>query len=80
MLIEIPDNILSKNNLSEQEIKIEFALILYEKNIMTLDQASKFAFLDTFEFQKLVGERKIPIHYTEDDFYADLATIKKILR
>lgn len=80
MLIEIPDNILSKGNLSEEEIRIEFALILYEKNIMTLDQASKFAFLDTYEFQKLIGDKKIPIHYTENDFNEDLATIKKILQ
>ena len=80
MLIEIPDNILNKSNLSEHEIKIEFALILYEKNIFTLEQASKFAELDTFEFQKLTGERKIPIHYSESDFNDDLETIKKILK
>lgn len=77
MLIEIPDNIIN-NNLSESELKTEIALILYDKNLMTLDQASNFAGLDSLEFQKLIGKRKIPIHYTEDDFNDDLNTIKKI--
>ena len=45
---------------------------------MTLEQAAKFSNLDSFEFQKLTGKRKIPIHYSENDFSDDLEMIKKI--
>lgn len=76
MIIEIPDSILNKD-ISEKEIKIELALILYEKNIFTLEQASKFSNLDSYEFQKLIGKNYIPIHYSSDDFKDDLETIKK---
>jgi predicted HTH domain antitoxin len=79
MLIEIPDNIINKSNLTEKELRIEFALILFDRGIMTLEQASNFAILDSLEFQRLLGERKISIHYNENDFEEDLETIKKLL-
>jgi predicted HTH domain antitoxin len=78
MLIEIPDNILNKSNLTENELKIEFALFLFNNSIMTLGQASNFANMDSFEFQKLLGERKISIHYDEKDLNDDLETIKRV--
>ena len=52
MLIEIPDNILNKSNLTENALKMEFALFLFNKNIMTLSQACNFANMDSLEFQK----------------------------
>lgn len=78
MLIEIPDNIIHNKNLTEQEIRVELAIILYKKNIMTIKQASDFTNLDLNEFQKKLNDTLAPIHYTEEDFKDDLNTIKKI--
>ena len=80
MLIEIPDHILKNSNLTEYEFRRELALTMYEKNLMTLEQASDFAKMDAYEFQKITGERRIPIHYSEQGFEDDLATIKKFLK
>lgn len=78
MLIEIPDNILHNKNFTEQEIRIELAIILYKKNMMTIKQASDFSNLDLNKFQKRLNDTLTPIQYTEDDFENDLNTIKKI--
>jgi len=80
MRLEIPDNFLKKSNLTESQLKVEFAIFLFSKNIMTLGQASNFANIDSFEFQKQLGERKISIHYDEKDFDDDLQTIKRVIK
>ena len=76
MIIEIPDEILNKNNISKERIRLEVALLLYEKNLMTIEQASRFAHIDSYEFQKILGTNKIRLHYYKDDFKDDLNTIK----
>ena len=77
MKIEIPNDALNRANLTEDELRLELALFLYEKNIFTLESASKFAQLDSYLFQKKLGERKIPVHYTLDDFHDDLSTVNE---
>lgn len=80
MIVELSDEIMQKANISELKLKTEFALFLYEKNILTLEQASKVADKDTLEFQLILGSRKIPIHYGVEDFENDLKTLKKLNR
>ena len=80
MVIKISNEILQKANISELKLKTEFALFLYEKNILTLEQTSKVADKDTLEFQLILGSRKIPIHYGVEDFENDLKTLKKLNR
>jgi len=77
MKIEIPDDILLKNHLSEQEFKIQLALFLFQKNVFTLESASHFAEIDSYEFQKKLGENKIPVHYTTQDFKDDLSILNE---
>ncbi len=77
MKIEIPNDALNRANLTEDELRLELALFLYDKNIFTLESASKFANMDTYQFQKKLGEKKIPIHYTLNDFHDDLKTVNE---
>ena len=75
MKIEIPDDVLLQSNLGEAELKVELALFLYQKNIMTLESASHFAGVDSHSFQKMMGANKIAIHYTQQDLDDDLKTL-----
>lgn len=75
--IEIPDDVLLRSNLSEPELKLELALFLYQKNILTLESASHFAGLDSYSFQKNLGTHKIPIHYTQQDLDDDLKILNE---
>ena len=80
MIIEISNQILEKLSLSEEEVKLEVAVALYAREILTLEQASKMAGLDQLRFQQILGERKIPTHYGKEDFEEDLKTLSRLGR
>ncbi|MFM2063893.1 MAG: hypothetical protein RLZZ507_3564 [Cyanobacteriota bacterium] len=61
----------------EQAIRKELALQLYEQNIFTFGQARRLANLSVWEFQQLLGNRKIQRHYTEVDLLEDVKTIQE---
>lgn len=77
MKIEIPNDALKRSSMSEKELRLELALFLFKKNIFTVESASKFAEMDSYEFQKKLGEHKIPIHYTLRDFEDDIRTVNE---
>ncbi|MBN3896102.1 MAG: UPF0175 family protein [Nostoc sp. NOS(2021)] len=60
----------------EQAIRQEIALQLYDQNIFTFGQARRLANLSVWEFQQLLGQQKIPRHYTEMDLADDIEPIK----
>ncbi|MGM3307052.1 UPF0175 family protein [Anabaena sp. WFMT] len=62
-------------NEGEQAIRKELALQLYDQNIFTFGQARRLANLSVWEFQQLLGNRKIQRHYTEVDLLEDVKTI-----
>lgn len=77
MKIEIPDNVLAESNLSEQQLRTELAMYLYQKNILTLESASHFAGVNSYSFQKMLGANKIPMHYTQQDLDEDLRILNE---
>ncbi len=77
MIIEISDNIIKRARLSENEIQLRLAILLFEEEMLTLGQASELAGLNKIIFQKELAKRKISIHYNEEDFENDWETIKK---
>ena len=80
MSVVISDQLLEKANLSEQELRIEIALIFFQKKAFTLGKASEFAGIPQFLFQKILADRKIPIHYEYADLLEDLESLKKLDR
>jgi predicted HTH domain antitoxin len=80
MTIQISDKILERCSIKPEEVKLEVALVLYAKEILTLEQASKVAEIDQLRFQQILGERNIPIHYGIEDFEEDLKTLSKLGR
>ncbi len=77
MSLTIPEEILLSTRMTEQEILEELALLLFQKEKLTLGQASKLARMSQLQFQHLLASRHIPIHYDVDDFEADLDTLRK---
>lgn len=78
MIIEISDQILDKLSITKEEVKLEVAVALHAREILTLEQASKMAEVGQLKFQQILGERKIPIHYSKEDFEEDLKTLSKL--
>ncbi len=79
-MVLIEDSILEAANMSEQELKVELAVLLYAQNRLSFGQARKLAGMSYFDFEKLLFDREIPAHYDVDEFKEDLKTIEKMRR
>ena len=80
MSVVISDETLQAARLSAAELKQEIAVLLFQKNKLTLGQASKLADMSQFRFQHLLASRNIPVHYDIKDLADDLATLQKLGR
>jgi predicted HTH domain antitoxin len=72
----IPEEILHATRMSEGELRQEIAILLFQKEKLTLGQASRFAGMSHLQFQHLLASREIPIHYDVAEFEEDLETLK----
>ena len=80
MEIVIPDEILQTTHLSEDEVKQELAVLLFQKEKLTIGQASWLAGVSQLQFQHLLASRNIPVHYDVSEFEADLKTLREMGR
>ena len=78
MPLILPDELLNSIGMSENELLQEVAVMLFEKERFTLGQASRLAGMTRVEFQKLLADRKIPLHYGVDDFDQDLKNLDEV--
>ncbi len=78
MSLVISDEILQSARMSEDELKQEIAVLLFQKGKLSLGQASKLAKVSQLQFQHLLASRQISIHYDVNDFEQDLETLKEL--
>lgn len=78
MSVVIPDEILHAARMTEEEFKQEIAIFLFEKNKLTLAQASRLAGVSRLQFQHLLASRQIPVHYDVAEFEEDLRTLQEL--
>ncbi|HEY9783602.1 MAG TPA: UPF0175 family protein [Leptolyngbyaceae cyanobacterium] len=76
MSLVIPDEFLQTAKISEAELRLEIAILLFEQEKITLGTASQFAGMNQLEFQQILGKRKISIHYGVEEFRQDLKTLE----
>lgn len=74
--LKIPEDVLESLRLPpgeiEGELKKELALALYQRGVLSSGKACKLAGLTRWEFEELLGQRKIRRHYTERDLEEDI--------
>lgn len=75
-MITIDDKNLQLSEEQEKEIRLEIAIMLYEKADYSFYVAAKFAGIPWMDFVKELGKREISI-FSEEAFLDDLETIKK---
>jgi predicted HTH domain antitoxin len=80
MGLTIPDDILLVTRMSEEELRQEIAILLFQKEKLTLGQASRLAEMSLLQFQHLLASRQIPVHYDVAEFEADLQTLHELGR
>jgi predicted HTH domain antitoxin len=80
MNIVIPEDLLYTTRLTETELLQELAVVLYQKEKLSLGQASKLAKMTQLQFQGLLGSRQINVHYDVAEFAQDLKTLQELGR
>ena len=78
MSVVIPDNILQAAGISEAELKLEIAIILYQQRKLSTGKAQRLAGMNLIEFQRELASRGICVNYDVEDFQADLKTLRKL--
>ncbi len=80
MSVVVPDEILAATRMTEAEMRQEIAVMLFEKEKLTLAQASRFAGMHRIAFQHLLASRQIPMHYDVADFEQDIQNLREMGR
>ena len=74
--LEIPAEILRAVKLPAKEVEQEFckelALALYRRGVLPLGKARLLARMTRWEFEELLGQRRILRHYTDTDLEEDI--------
>ena len=74
--LEIPAEILRAVRLPpkevEQELCKELALALYQRGALPLGKARALARMTRWDFEELLGQRRILRHYTDTDLEEDI--------
>jgi predicted HTH domain antitoxin len=75
--LEIPNNIHEALHVSpaetKQRLKLELAVALYAQNALGLGKAAQLAGLSRLDFNEVLAERKILMHYGQKELEEDLA-------
>ena len=80
MSVVVPDEILTTTRMTEAEMRQEIAVMLFQKEKLTLAQASRFAGMHRIAFQHLLASRHIPVHYDVADFEQDIQNLREMGR
>jgi predicted HTH domain antitoxin len=78
--IEILAEVVHATRMTLQEIKLELALMLFQQNKLSFGKAREMAGLTVWDFQLLLGQRKISIHYDIQDYLADQPAIDALIK
>lgn len=78
MSVTISDEIIEAAGMSETEFLREIAIMLFRQKKISLGKASHIAQMNQLQFLRLLGSRRIPIHYGVKEFREDLKTIAEM--
>ncbi len=73
--IEIPDTALTIPRYTQEDIMLDLAVALFQRQIYSLAKAAKFAGIGRLEFQQILAERHVIIPY---DLDIDLKTLQSL--
>jgi predicted HTH domain antitoxin len=76
MSLVIPDELLRTAHISEADLKLEIAILLFQQKKITLGAASQFASITQVELQRILDVRKIPIHYSVENLQQDFENLE----
>ncbi len=80
MKLIVPEDILTSIKIPKKELektlKLDLAMALYQREVVSLGNARKLAGISKWDFLEELGRRKISRHYTEKELEEDLIFAK----
>lgn len=78
MSVVIPDDILQATKMTEDELKLEIAIMLYKQQKISSGKVCAWTGLTVIEFQHQLAKRGLYINYDVKDFQADVKTLQSM--
>ncbi|MDY6781026.1 MAG: UPF0175 family protein [Cyanobacteriota bacterium] len=78
MNLRIPDKLVQASGLSERELFQELVLVLFQRERITLGSASRFLGMTLLEFQALLAEKQLCVHYDVDELHEDVKNLQEL--
>lgn len=75
MTITIPDKALADANINPDEFRIEIAIYLYEKKVLSWGKARKISGLDEMAFRRELSKRNVYVHFSIEDLEQDMENL-----
>ncbi|NEP11963.1 MAG: UPF0175 family protein [Symploca sp. SIO2C1] len=80
MSVVIPDDVLVSARMSETQLKLEIAIMLFQQDRISIGKARRLAGINLLEFQREISQRGICIHYDVEEFEEDIKTLQEMGR
>ena len=77
---EIPREVLRASRMTEDDLRRELALHLFEEEKLSFGKARELAEMSVWNFQQLLGSRGISVHYDVEAYENDRETLKRLGR
>lgn len=77
---EIPKEVLRASRLTEDELRRELALHLFEQDKLSFGKARELAEMSVWDFQQFLGSRGISVHYDVGAYESDRETLRQLGR
>ncbi|MEB3887419.1 UPF0175 family protein [Lyngbya sp. CCY1209] len=74
--LNLPDSLSQTETFNQNDWLREIAVALFEQERVSLSRASTIAVMDIMDFQKLLAERGICVHYDVADFEQDVEHLR----
>lgn len=74
----IPDDILEASAMTEDELKLEISLLLYDQGKISSGKVRGWTGLTVIEFQHELAKRNLYLNYDVEAFEADMKTLRCI--
>jgi len=78
MSLVISDDLVNASGLSERDLFLEIVLMLFRQDKISLGKASELMGIHRMQFQKLLADRDICVHYDVAEFQEDLETLSEV--
>ncbi|BAU12596.1 hypothetical protein LEP3755_31270 [Leptolyngbya sp. NIES-3755] len=78
MGVVIPDGILQASKMTEAELKLEIALMLYKQQKISSGRVRTWTGLTVLQFQNELAKRGLCLNYDVEDLQADIQTLQSM--